>query len=86
MSNEQATSNNEVSVPLLLEGVIVGLVTIDESNELSAKFVAPGTESYLKELLLTAQVNGISLELDYVELPENHVPLEPEYGRLRLVN
>lgn len=83
--NLEFNTSDAVSVPLLLEGVIVGYVTIDGSNELSAKIVTPGTESYLKELLLTEQITGISLELDYVELPENHVPLEPEYGRLRLV-
>lgn len=69
-------------VPLKIDGVIVGVLEVDDKHALGVKITAPGTQSYLKEMLLAGLVEGISLFLDYVGEEPDHVPTR---GHLRLV-
>lgn len=77
-----AENQERVTVPLKVEGVVVGKIEIDEQNNLSAQIVYKGTESYFKEMLLLNMIESISVVVDYVELPPDHVPA---WGHLRLV-
>lgn len=78
-------SHEPLSVPLKIDGVVVGLVCLGDDNELVGHYTNPGTESYLKELLLTNMLDSVSLVIDYVEEPALGVPEPGELGHLRLV-
>lgn len=69
-----ASLQERAVVPLKMDGVYVGTVMVDEQNSLQIHITARGTASHLRELLLESLIEGVSLDLDYVEPPENHVP------------
>jgi hypothetical protein len=73
---------SDLIVPLMIEGVIIGKVTIDDLNHFSAEITSPNTPSHLKEIMLTKSVEAVSMSIDYLEPPITH---SPAIGHLRLV-
>ena len=79
-------TTNLAVVPIMVEGVVVVKITLDDTNQLRAEITSGSSESYFKELLLTHAVRGVSIDLAYVdaEPPVNQVDI-PSYGHLHLV-
>lgn len=67
-------TNDVVIMPLMLDGVIVGKVSVSEKNSLRFEIKVSSSRAYLKEMLLSDLVRSMDLKLDYIELPENHIP------------
>lgn len=67
-------TNDVVIVPLMLDGVIVGKVSVSEKNSLRFEIKVSSSRAYLKEMLLSDLVRSMDLKLDYIELPENRIP------------
>lgn len=79
-------SHHSTVVPLKFEGVIVGLVSIgDNNNDLLCHYTSKGTGIYVRELILSDEVESISLVVDRIEDTKALNNAKIDRGQLRLI-
>lgn len=79
------TQSDRTAIPLKIEGVIVGLVSVGPACDMSISFTNKSTESYLKELVLSSMTESLSIIVDYVGEAHSHTADSAEIGHLRLI-
>lgn len=78
-----ALEREPLKVPLKIDGVFVGMVTLDGKDTIHIEITAATTRSYLKELMLVDLVDGFSLDPEYTgEAPENLIPFPRNHLRI----